>query len=72
MMKWFREQSACFIMVVIMLRSLEPTHYVMAASKGNPLWFTLMEKNVFYPHCKTNQLVIQSANQSVNPSVSLE
>lgn len=72
MMKWFREQSACFIMVVIMLRSLEPTHYITAASKGNPLWFTLMEKNVFSPHRKTNQLVIQSANQSVNPSVSLE
>lgn len=52
-----------------MLRSLEPTHYIMAANEGNPPWFGLMEKNVFSSHYKANQLVSQLINQSVNPSV---
>lgn len=52
-----------------MLRSLEPTHYIMAASKGNPFWVVLMEKNVFSLHYKANQLVSWLISQSVNPSV---
>lgn len=71
MMKCFWELSACFIIVVIMLRSLEPTHYIMAASKGNPFWVVLMEKNMFSLHYKTNQLVSWLISQSVNPSVGL-
>lgn len=56
-------------MVVIMLRSLKPAHYIIAASKGNPPWFVIMEKNVFASHYKGNQLVGQLINQSENPSV---
>lgn len=37
--------------------------------RGIPPRFTLMEKNVFSAHYKTNQLVSQLINQSVNPSV---
>lgn len=39
--------------------------------QGESPQFALMEKNVFSPHYKTNQLVSQLINQSVNPSVGL-
>lgn len=60
----FRELNACFIMVVITLRSLEDTHYIIAASEGkSPLIHLNREKH--FPHYKPHQLVCQLVSQSI-------
>lgn len=56
-------------MVVIMLRSLEPTHYIMAAGTGNPPPVPFDGEKCVFPSLQ-NQSISQSANQSISKSIS--
>lgn len=51
-------------MVVITLRSLEHTHYIITASEGkSPL--THLNREKCFPHYNTHQLVHQLVRQSI-------
>lgn len=67
MMEWVRELRACVIMVVIMLRSLQHTHYIMAERKGTPAPQVYLNGEKWASsHYKSNHLVSQIIGQSVN------